>query len=137
MIGNDVAVALQELRAQAESLMVDTCIITAGGGTPTWDDANGQWNAPAATTVYEGKCRVQVPNVAENEADAGERAWTVQSALVNLPVSGSESVQVGHTVTITSASLDGALSGRVYTVTADHSKSFATARRLRCEEVTD
>ena len=136
MIGHDLAAALPELRRQAESMMLDACTVTRGGGEPTWNDGTGTWDAPAASTVYEGKCRVQVPNVAENEADAGERAWTVQSALVNLPVTGSEGVEVGDTVTITAATFDGSLVGRRYTVTADHSKTYATARRLRCEEVT-
>ena len=138
MIGHDLSAALPGLRLQAESMMVDACIVSApGSGEPTWDDESGQWVPPSGGTSYSGKCRVQVPNVAENEADAGERAWTVQAAIVSLPVSGSESVGVGHTVTITAAAHDSALVGRVYTVTAEHQKTYATARRLRCEEVTD
>lgn len=122
-------------RVAAEALMVDSCTVSTGG-TPVWNEATGRYDAPSATVIYAGKCRVQVPNVAENEADAGERAWTVQDALVMLPVDGSEAVQVGHHVVIDSCALDAQLVGKAYTVTAGHHKTFATARRLRCKEVT-
>ena len=123
-------------RIAAESLMVDTCTITKPGtGQGPLNPDTGKYDAPAPVVVYSGKCRVQVPNVAESVQDSGERAWTVQDALVMLPVVGSEDVLVGHTVTITAASLDAQLVGKRYTVTAGHHKTHATARRLRCKEV--
>lgn len=122
-------------RVAAESLMVDSCTVTTDG-VPVWNEATGQYDVAAGSVVYSGKCRVQVPNVAENEADAGERAWTVQDALIMLPVSGSTAVLVGHHVVIDSCALDAQLVGKAYTVTAAHHKTHATARRLRCKEVT-
>jgi hypothetical protein len=136
MIGHDVARVLPELRAQAESLMVDACIVTAGGGAPTWDDANGQWDAPASSTVYEGKCRVQTTLTAEGKPDAGEREWTVQSLAVAVPMS-VVGVGIGDIVTVTASEFDPDLVGRVFTVAALAHKTHMTARRLRCEEVTD
>ena len=135
MLGHDVAAALPEMRAHAESLMVDACTVTGPGGEPVWDEDAGEYTTPAGAVIYTGKCRVQVPNVAEQNADAGEAEWTVQAAIVSLPVGGSEGVQVGHKVTIPAAAHDSALAGAVYTVTAGHAKTQATARRLRCERV--
>ena len=125
-------------RRRAEALMVDACIVTdpATATAPSWNDETGQWETPDAAPLYAGRCQVQVPNVAEQSADAGERDWTVQAAIVKLPVTGSEDVEPGHTVTMTAATLDASLAGRRFTVRADHAKTFATARRLRCEEVT-
>lgn len=137
MLGHDIAAALPDLRAQAESLMVDACTITGGGGEPAWDDSAGEWTTSAGSTVYAGKCRVQVPNVAEQNADAGEREWTIQAAIVSLPVAGSEAVQVGHVITITDCPWDVSLEGVTFRVTAEHRKTHATARRLRCEELTN
>lgn len=137
MLVDAIRAELPGMRAQAEALMVDSCTITQpGSGAPVFDENTGKYVDPAPVTVYTGKCRVQVPNVAENLTDSGERAWTVQDALVMLPVDGSEGALVGHTVTITAASLDAQLVGKRYTVTAAHHKTFATARRLRCKEVS-
>lgn len=136
MLGHDIAAALPEMRAQAESKMVDACVITGGGGAPVWNETTGQYDTPAGVTVYDGKCEVQVPNVAEQSADVGEHEWTVQAAIVKLPVIGSEGAQIGHTVTITASTNDPQLVGCVYAVTGEHHKTYATARRLRCNEVT-
>jgi len=134
-LGADIAAALPGLRAQAESLMVDSCVITSGG-EPVWDEAAGEWSTPDGSVVYSGKCRVQLPNVAESNPVAGETEWTVTAAVVSLPVAGSEGVRIGHTVTVTSGVFDSRLSGTVYRVTGEHKKTHATARRLRCEETT-
>lgn len=128
---------LPNFRAQAEALMVDACMVTEPGGAPVWNETTGTYDAPTATTVYAGRCRVQVPNLSEQTVTAGERPWTLQEAILNLPVVGSESVEVGHTVTITAATHDDALAGRRYTVVAEHAKTFATSRRLRIKEVTE
>jgi hypothetical protein len=123
-------------RLAAEALMVDACTITTAGGVPVFNEATGKYDTPAATTVYSGKCRVHVPNLIERRADAGNRPWTMQEALVMLPVDGSEGVLVGQTVTITAATLDAGLVGKTYTVMAAHHETHATARRTRCKEVT-
>lgn len=129
--------ATQMGRAAAESLMVDACTITAAGADGGFDDTTGQYGtSTAGAASYAGKCRVQVPNVVERSANAGERDWTLQAAIISVPIVGSEGVKVGHKVTIDAATSDSALQGRIYTVVAEHHKTFATARRLRCEEVT-
>jgi hypothetical protein len=135
MLGDAIAAELPYLRAQAESLMVDACIISSAGD-PVWDEADGEWTTPDGSAVYTGKCRIQVPNVAEQNPTAGETEWTVQAVIVSLPVAESGAVRVGHSVVVTSATFDPRLDGKTFRVAAEHAKTHATARRLRCEEVT-
>lgn len=133
MLGDDIAAALPELRAQAESMMVDTCKVEYVNGT-TWDEGSGT-SVPAYATRYEGKCRVQTTLTSEANPNAGEREWTVQSLTVAVPMSAI-GFEVGDRVTITSAALDADLVGRVFTVVALAHKTHMTARRLRVDEVT-
>ncbi len=119
--------------------MTDTCVITTGGGTLTFNATSGDYNVVAGTEVYSGPCRVQVPNVGEQTPQYGGREVTLQFAVVSIPVAAT-GVKVGHKATITAVddvSGDPDLVGTVYTVVASHHKTDATARRLRCEEVTD
>jgi hypothetical protein len=122
-------------RAKAESLMLDTIRITRATGTTTWDEQTGRETAGTPTTVYQGKCRVQRRNVAEQTPEAGERTVTTQAVEVHIPVSAT-GVQVGDVGTVLTASMDSELVGRRFRVTGLAHKTFATARRLRCEEVT-
>lgn len=130
-----VASAVFAGRAAAEALMDCTCTIRNPDGEPVYDRDSGQEVPQPGSVVYAGPCRVQVPNVVEENPDAGERAWTVQAAIVSIPVTATEP-KVDDLVTIDAAALDEALVGVRYRVSAEHHKSHATARRLRCEEVT-
>lgn len=139
MIGLEVDWALPSLRAEAESLMVDTCRITrAGSGDPVFDPETGQYTPPARVTVYEGKCRLQVQSViaGSSKTGAGERATVVQDAELQLPVEATVSVVVNDVAEMLTAALDPAHVGRMLTVKALHSKTHATSRRLRVMEVT-
>jgi len=128
--------ALESGRALAEQLMTDAVIITAPGeGEPVFDPETGDYSTPEPVTLYEGKCRVQVPNVMETTPEYGGREVTVQTAILSVPV-GVEDVPVGATATITAAAFDPDLVGAVYRVTALHHKSQPTARRFRVEETT-
>lgn len=135
LIGADVATWLPELRAHAESLMQDSCTITAPGA-PVWDEDTGAYVPGAATVLYAGRCRVQVPESVPGAPVAGEAEWTTSAVVVSVSVAGSESVAVGATVTITSATHDTALDDAEFRVVGiPLAKSHATARRLRCEAV--
>ena len=133
-LADDIAAALPELRAQAESMMVDACLITSAG-EPVWDDATGTYLPPTLTTVYEGKCRVRNANPAPQSADAGEAMWAVDLIVLSLPVSGSEAVADGHEVTFTAAR-DSALLSVTAVVQAGHVQTNSTARRLPCKVVS-
>ena len=135
MLGHDVAAALPALRAQAESLMVDSCTITAPAAS-TWDEDAGAHVPGVPTVVYSGPCRVQIPQSVPGAPVAGEAEWSTAAVVVSIPVVGSEPVRVGATVTITAAEHDSALVGAEYTVVGiPLAKTHATARRLRCEAV--
>lgn len=126
-------------RAAAERGMDATCLITADGvGDPVFDDETGQYTDPARATIYEGVCRIQIPSIIAGEKvlSAGERATTTQEAELQLPVGGTDGVAIDHRVEILTSPLDVSLVGRVFTVTARHEKSHATARRLRVRDVT-
>jgi hypothetical protein len=134
-LNDAVAAALPELRAQAESLMVDTCRITAAGA-PVWDDANGVYTDGPATTVYEGKCRLRRPSAGPQDTDAGEAGWSVDTYILSLPVVGSEAVSDGHAVVMLTSANDPAAVGLELTVSGGHWQSQSTARRVPCKVVT-
>ena len=134
MIADDIAAALPELRAQAESMMVDACLITTAGA-PTWDDATGTYTPGSPTTVYEGKCRVRNANPAPQGTDAGETVWAVDLIVVSLPLVGSEAVADGHEVTFTAAQDPALLTVRAV-VQAGHVQTYSTARRVPCQVVS-
>lgn len=122
-------------RRAAESLMLDSCIVSRPGGEPVWDENRGDYVAPAPVTVYEGRCKVQTRNVAVAEADAGEREIGVLAWEVHLPVDGTGGVTRGDTVEVTAAALDSSLVGRQFTVSGPHVGTAKTARRLPVEAV--
>jgi hypothetical protein len=127
--------ALLAGRTLALSLMVDAITFTRATGTTTFDETTGRETAGAATTVYTGPCKVQRQRVAPADPEAGERTVTVEQVEVHVPVETTE-VRIGDVGTITSAVFDPALVGRKFRVTGLFHKSWATARRLRCDEVT-
>ncbi len=120
--------------------MTDTCVITTGGGTLTFNATTGEYDVVAGAEVYSGPCRVQVPFIiGEQTPQYGGREVTLQFAIVSIPIA-AVGVRVRHKVTITAVdgvAGDPELIGAEYTVVASHHKTDATARRLRCEEVTD
>jgi hypothetical protein len=138
MLGDDIAWALPQLRAQAESNMLDACTVTRvdpDAPAPVMG-ADGQYPETARITVYTGKCRIQVRTTAAANVSAGERIGTTQETEWQGPVTGTEDIAVDDVVLLTSSALDSALEGRTFTVAARHEKSQATARRLNLIEVT-
>lgn len=130
-----ITAGLADLRALAESLMVDACVVTKPGAA-TWDESTGANIPGAPVTLYAGPCRVQVPESVPGAPVAGEAEWVTAATVVSLPVVGSEAVTVGATVTITDAAEDRALVGQEYEVAGiPLAKSHATTRRLRCVAV--
>jgi hypothetical protein len=127
--------ALVRGRFLAEDLMRDEVTITRATGSASFDENTGRETAGTPTTVYTGPCRVQRRNVAEQTPEAGERTVTVQDVELHVPVTAT-GIDVGDLATINSAALDPELVGRRFRVVGLAHKTFATARRLRCEEVT-
>lgn len=133
-LAHDIAAELPTLRGYAEQLMVDSCTITRAGD-PVFDPDTGTYTDPAPTTVYEGKCRIQLSDALFPQTrEVGGGLVTVQRLTVQLPVAGTDAVAVGDTVEVTSAVNDPALVGKRYRITGSHAKTHATTRRLAVEE---
>jgi hypothetical protein len=135
-LADAIATTLPELRAHAESMMVDTCTVERLTGNGVWNPSTGLYTDDAPTVIYSGPCRVRnmLPN--PQQADAGEAAWSSDLVYVHLPVAGSEGVSDGDVVRITSAANDAALVDLELAVTGLHVQTNATARRLPCRLVT-
>lgn len=118
-------------RVAAERLMVDTCTVKHQTGE-TMDPVTLQMT-PTYTTLYTGKCRVQLTATVALMPEAGERVIATQRVTVQLPTTVT-GVQVDDIVQVTAAAHDGDLVGRVYRVRSEFAKTHATARRLECEE---
>lgn len=116
--------------------MVDACTVTRLNGRGTLDpDGLSYSGAPAADTVYEGKCRIRRSDTQGDEQQAGDKGIGVSGFLVSLPM-GAVGVQLDDLVTVTGSALDADLVGRRLRVAAVTRGTHVTARRLQCEEVT-
>lgn len=129
------ASALARGRTAAELGMVDACTIRRVTGWTT-DDFSGQ-RTPAYLDPdpYSGKCRVQQALVQSTREDAGEDDVLLLRLELQLPVVGSEGLEVGDTVTFTTVR-DTDLIGRTLLVRDLAHKTDATARRIQLVERT-
>lgn len=141
MLGDAIAAELPGLRAEAESLMADSCTIAASTGEPVWDEDNGVWTSAASDPIYSGKCRVRQPAAGSNQ-EAGEASFTVSDRVVSIPIAGDgyadgvTDVPVGSAVTITATVGDQFMVGKVFTYISPASEqTYPTARRLLCRGV--
>lgn len=112
--------------------MVDRCTVKYQSGT-SFNGTSGL-EEPSYTTRFSSRCKVQARELQSSERAAGGREVTLVRLAVHLPVSVG-AVAVDDLVTITAASYDSQLVGRVFRVLAPVGKSFATSRRVEVEEV--
>lgn len=144
MIHDDIAAALPELRAHAESLMVDSCTITSRrldeSGEPVREmdpvtlELTDVWDE-----VYAGRCRVQRPGavMVGREPVVGGVEFNVETVHVQVPLAAL-GVKADDRVAITAvgAISDPDSAGMVLSVRVNQHKTHATKRTLVCEEVT-
>ena len=133
-LGDDLAAALPELRAAAESRMLDACTVRRAVGV-TVDDV-GVTTPDYSEPLYEGPCRVQTFEPQEYTPDVAVATVTTQRYAVHVPV-GAYEPSIGDVVEISTATLDPHLAGREYRVVALLHKSQATAYRLGVLEIVD
>ncbi len=133
---------LAEDRADFAELLSDACIITKPGepvpGVDYFNNDTGQYDYPDRVVVYEGPCRLQVKvDINSNvvETTAGEKEWTYLTSQLQLPVIGSELVDVDHVCEITASEYDEALIGVLLNITGPYRKTVATYRRFRVREL--
>jgi hypothetical protein len=128
----DILAVLPELRAAAESLMVDTCRITSAGEVVTDPDTGDV--TTTRETVYEGKCKVQSKDSAVSNPEAGGASFTVVSRQIHIPANAAEILD-GYEVEITASLLNSFTVGKVYRVEGFTPDSFDTAYRIPVKEM--
>lgn len=142
-LGAELTAQLLESRADAESLMLDTCTI-GDPLDPETDPDTGEVTTPIDPRYPDpewpedhpwkhGPCKVQGLDPQELNLEAGGAVLTVQRYRVDVPV-GSYVPAIGDVVEVGTARLDPNLVGRRYRVVALLHKSYATAYRLAVEE---
>ncbi len=133
MLGDDIIGALPELRAQALSMMVDTCEIREP------DSWVGETCAPGAVAwTYQGStaipCRVKKAggDMSAGTSSAGNQDLTLTRVKISLPIDIDP--LPGQVITITAAA-DATLTERRFVVDpAGEPGSLLTARRVVCHE---
>jgi hypothetical protein len=120
-------------RRAAERLMVDSCTVRRKTGESRNEDT-GAVTPVYGTTVYAGKCRLQLRGLAGQSPDSGEQRIDILRGELQLPIS-VVGVRVDDRVDFTS-SLDPDLVGRVFRVADLMHATHKTARRVPVEEVT-
>lgn len=133
LLGVDVDEALPVLRAHAESLMRDSCVIERRG-EPVRDEVTLETREDWQV-VYSGPCRVKAGGSQPSTDAVAGGLVTVADAVVKLPV-GPERFADDDRVTVTGSAYDPALVGAVFTVLARETVTTATSRRLHVSEVT-
>lgn len=132
-LADDVLAVLPRLRAEAEALMFDSCTVDRPGEVTTNPDTGVVGSG--LTRVYEGKCKIQQTLAQSSNPTAGGHSFTVQSTRWDTPITAGP-FAIDDVVTLTDATLDPQLAGRVYRVVELFHKSGATAQRVRVEEVS-
>lgn len=126
---------LEKGRAAIERRMVDACTIRRADGTGTNDPDTG-YPTRSYVSLYSGKCRVQQAQAQAQNEDVGEDRLLLLRLEVQLPIVGSEGLEVNDEITITAASYDVDLVGRVFTIHDLAHATEKTSRRVQCTERT-
>lgn len=98
MIGNAISEALPALRAEAESLLTDPCIIERRTGSAAIDPLTGHasstWSA-----VWSGMCRIRTVSSVTSTAIAGGESASITVRVLSLPVSAPAPL-IGYRATV-------------------------------------
>lgn len=134
MIGPSELVA--DGRAEAEALMIDTCVIRAASSNSSFDEASGAYVTTPGAVLYTGPCKRQSPAGVRAEiiAEAADHNSTLSRLQLHIPASAPQ-IPLGALVTLTAAPLEPRSIGRRWRVDGPAGKSFATAQRLNVMEV--
>lgn len=112
--------------------MDDACTVTRVTGQAL-NESDGTYT-DTLSTIYTGKCRVQLRNFAVASLPlSGERQVVALQLEVSIPI-GATAPLVGDLITITASTFDAALVGRAFRVREEMHKTHATARRLVVQE---
>ena len=129
MLGDDIAAALPELRAHAESRMRETVTVKSVLSVVPDPTTGVDVVTYGATPVYEGKCRIKSATSQSVDADAGGSLVTQTSPELHIPSSGP-ALLPGHVAFMASDTESPRLRGLVYRVDSAHAASDTTAQRV-------
>lgn len=136
-LGSAISSALPFLQSQAESMMLDQCVVTGPDAAPIWDDENEEWIFPGETVIYSGRCQLGKAEPNGQDASTGEAAWAKGLLPLKLPARQLDgdmgdpmAVTDGHIVTVTTKN-DLRATVR-FTVPQTYEKS----RKVACELVS-
>lgn len=119
-------------RREAEKLMLSTVTITRDAGPPVLNEETGEYESSLAT-VYTGKAKITLRGPSVRDVVAAGQILAEQKLIVSLPVTGTEGVFDGDTVTVTANRLDAALVGKQFRIAGQQAQTYATARRFEIE----
>ena len=132
MIGRDVLSVVPGLRREAESLMVDTAIVTRSGAL-TLNTSTGVLAPAAATTIYTGLCRLRQPSAEETEILFGDTQET-RSRFIACFKYTVTAVAVDDVVTFT-VSDDPDVLARSFRILSTPASTFVLYKGYPCEAV--
>ena len=124
MLGDDLAAALPELRAHAESLLHDTGELQHVTGSTVRADG---WREDTWTTYWTGPIRLARVNAQDGSADIAGDHRTVARYTCVIPISVT-GVEVGHRVVVTSG--DALATRPLYVVDMPPLATHGVLRRL-------
>lgn len=110
------------LRAQAESMMTDMCVVSRVTGATADVEVR---EVPVRSTVYDGRCRLQETQLLDPSQVVAGATVVTQLYQLQVPVSAGP-FRIGDLAKV---------GGRQFRVTGLHTKTHQTAQRLPVEEV--
>lgn len=125
---------IDEDRAAAESLMLDSCIVERKTGRASQNESTGA-EEPTYAVTFPTKCRIRDQGYADSGADVGGRLEVIGTTIVSMPWNVPD-VQQDDRITITGIGPKTAARhlGKRYIIGTDHDRSLATATRLIVKE---
>lgn len=135
-LGSDIAAALPNLRAEAESMMISTGVIRRGTGVKVEDPVTRQ-EVEETIVVYTGVCRFKAANSQAGRSDIPGAVVTDQSAYLSLPIGapGAGDVRLNDVWECVTNPFDPSKVGMKARITGGHSQTYATAHRFPVQEV--
>lgn len=121
-------------RRQAQSIMVDSCVILRYGLVPVTNPETGTVTPSSVAEVYGGQCRISQSVKNARPYTVGEaQEWLIRLQL-QLPVTAT-GVQINDHVTIVATVLDPDLVGKTFVIREIAAGTHITSRRLQMEEI--
>lgn len=139
--GQEIADALVELRALANSRMRTTCTVDRirldADGNPMTTTSSTGVVTEVRDDVYVGKCRVHYTGTPwPNTPDVAGTEITVRPIFVSIPIDAPQ-LKVGDRITVTADLDTPAIVGNVYRAIEPGNASQETAQRVLCQDYSD